>query len=36
MTAAEVLRVMRLCHRFGVTPQQAAVLAGLAYGEGRE
>ena len=33
MTAQQVLRMTRLCHKWGLTPAQAAVLAQLAYGE---
>lgn len=33
MTAADLLRIMRLRVRFGLTFHQAAVLAGLAFGE---
>ena len=34
MTQLQILRITRLCQRLGLTPSQAAVLAGLAYGEG--
>lgn len=30
------LRLIYLKHRFGLTCQQAAILAGLAFGEGRD
>lgn len=36
MTALQVLRIVRLCHRWGITPAQAAALAALAFGEARE
>jgi hypothetical protein len=36
MSAVQILRITRLCHRYGLTFHQAAALAGLAYGEGRE
>jgi hypothetical protein len=36
MTALQVLRIMRLCQRWGITPAQAAALAALVYGEARE
>lgn len=32
MTALQTLRIIRLCHKFGLTPAQAAVLAALAWG----
>lgn len=35
MTATDLLRITRLSHRFGLTFQQAALIAGLFYGEGR-
>jgi hypothetical protein len=31
MTALQVLRISRLCQRWGLTPAQAAVLAGLVW-----
>lgn len=34
MTALQILRVTRLCQKWGLTPAQAAALAALAYGEG--
>lgn len=36
MSAAHVLRILRLIHRFGLTPAQASAVAGLAYGEAVE
>jgi hypothetical protein len=36
MTALQILRITRLCQRWGLSPAQAAVLAGLAFGEGGE
>lgn len=33
MSARDMLRITRLCHRFGLTFNQAAALAALAYGE---
>jgi hypothetical protein len=36
MTALQILRITRLCQRWGLTPSQAAVLSALAYGEGAE
>lgn len=35
MSAFELLRVTRLSHRFGLSLSQAALIAGLFYGEGR-
>jgi hypothetical protein len=32
MTLRDVLRISKLMHRFGLTPAQAAALAGLCYG----
>lgn len=32
MTLRDVLRITRLTHRFGLTPAQAAVIAGLVWG----
>lgn len=32
MTLRDVLRITRLVHRFGMTPAQAALVAGLAWG----
>ena len=32
MTPRDVLRIIRLVHRFGLTPAQAALVAGLAWG----
>lgn len=29
----DLLRIMRLVHRFGMTPAQAATVAGLAWGD---
>lgn len=36
MTALQILRITRLCQRWGLTPAQAATLAVLAYGEGAD
>jgi hypothetical protein len=33
MTLRDILRITRLVHRFGLTPAQAAVIAGLAFGD---
>ncbi len=33
MTMHALLRVTRLINRFGMTPAQAAMVAGLAWGE---
>jgi hypothetical protein len=33
MSAVQILRITRLCQKWGITPAQAAVLAGLVYGE---
>ncbi len=33
MTAIQILRITRLCQKWGVTPAQAAVLSQLAFGE---
>jgi len=32
MTPLQILRITRLCQKWGITPAQAAVLAVLAYG----
>ena len=32
MSVSDNLRINRLVHRFGLTPAQAAVVAGLAWG----
>ena len=29
----DLLRITRLIHRFGMTPAQAAIVAGLAWGD---
>lgn len=34
MSLSDILRVTRLCQRWGLTPAQARVVAALAYGEG--
>ncbi len=36
MSTYQILRITRLRLKFGLTFHQAAVLAGLAYGEGAE
>ena len=33
MTLCYILRITRLVHRFGITPAQAAVIAGLPFGD---
>jgi hypothetical protein len=33
MTLQQILRVTRLINRYGMTPAQAAMVAGLAWGE---
>jgi hypothetical protein len=33
MTALQILRITRLCQKWGMTPSQAATLAALPYGE---
>jgi hypothetical protein len=32
MTLQDLLRITRLIHRYGMTPAQAALVAGLAWG----
>ena len=34
MSLADLLRITRLINRFGLTPAQAAAVAGLAWGAG--
>lgn len=33
MSLSEILRISRLCQRWGLTPSQARILAGIVYGE---
>lgn len=33
MTLRDVLRISRLMNRFGLTPAQAALIAGLTWGD---